>query len=336
MDLGRTIVREILDVVHRERVHVVALLIVILGACVAVVPARASIDVPLYVELNGHGSYVLNPPPVYEDYYFWGDTVEITITGDDVSNSSSTRYLYDGVVGEGSGSYTGGAMVFHVTMNEEIFEDVHWRVQYLVVFDASGLTGDTGLNTVVTVGGSSKVQADLPFAAWYDFGAVAAFTYTATVAGAYDLSGITASMLDASGHLVLIGVTTTHTVIGPFTTILGAYIPHPTTTTSTETSYYGGGATTTTTSGTATVLGWAPPSGSLEFPDIFSGLRDWWGTITSGWRSTSTGGFESTGSFGAWFNGSTYEIPNYIILFGCLFFILILFSRRSKKKNRER
>ena len=105
--------------IHHDRI-LILIAIILVSACVVVPSSHASIDVPLTVELNGHGGYSLNPLPVYEDYYFWGDTVEITITGDDVSNDSSVpiRYLYDGVVGEGSGSYTGHAMVFDVTMNE--------------------------------------------------------------------------------------------------------------------------------------------------------------------------------------------------------------------------
>ena len=33
-----------------------------------------------------------------------------------------------------------------------------------------------------------------------------------------------------------------------------------------------------------------------------------------------------------WLNGSTYEIPNYMLLFSALFFIVILFGRRKKEK----
>ena len=315
--------------IHHDRI-LILIAIILVSACVVVPSSHASIDVPLTVELNGHGGYSLNPLPVYEDYYFWGDTVEITITGDDVSNDSSVpiRYLYDGVVGEGSGSYTGHAMVFDVTMNEVIFEDVQWKTQYLVMFDASGLTGSTGSNTVVTVEGAPKVKADLPFMAWYDDGAVATFTYASTVAGMYDLSSITATMLDASGHTISMGVTSTHTIIGPYTTILGTYVPH-----TTEPSVPSGGSTIpSTTPATSPAT-----SGGLGILGIFGGfsetLRDFWETISSWASHTGGSGGLSIGTLGAWFNGSTYKIPHIdMVLLASLGFIILLVWRRRRNE----
>ena len=290
-----------------SRVHLVALLIiVILGGFSAAVPSHASISFMLYVWMNGCGSYSLDPVSEYGNY-LWGTDVEVTITGDDVSNSSSTRYFYDSVVGDGSDSYTGDAMVFHVTMNSDINEDVEWRAEYKVIFDASGITGDTGLNTVVTIGGVAKTKADLPFSAWYDSGATITFTYASPIPGAYDLSTTTVTMTDVSGHLYSIGVTNTHTVTGP-ATIMGAYVPHTATTTAT-TSTGGYGTATATTTHTSGL-------GSAGF-DL-------------------SGGFGLMGGFGAWLIGYTYELPNWILLFGLSFFLIVILVYRRKKKKTKR
>lgn len=278
------------------------LLIILLAAFFwahGLVSSHASITFRLDVYMNGVGWYSLNPAG---DDYLWGTDVEVTITGDDVSNSSSTRYFYDGVAGDGTGSYTGDAAVFHVTMGSDIIEDVEWRAEYKVIFDASGITGDTGLNTVVTVGGVAKVKADLPFSAWYSYGAMVTFTYSSPVAAAYDLSTTTATMTDVSGHLYSIGVTNTHTVTGP-ATIMGTYGPHPSDSSPTT--------VTCTTTATSPLI-YTPPTGSL----LPSGL------LPSGVSDT--------------LGASPYGIPNWLIVLGLFILIVIVIARRRKKQKRRR
>ncbi len=327
------------------RSSTILFIVLLLGMGCAVEPVHVFADdettiYALYINLDGHGGFTVDPEspwgpgyaevfldlpwpdPDYGDLYLYeyGTVVTVTIIGDGISNTTNTRYFYDGVAGYGDGGYTGESQVFQVTMISDIEEDVEWRSEYTVIFDASGITGSTGLNTVVTVGGVAKVKADLPFSAWYSYGAIVTFTYSSPVAGAYDLSSTIVTMTDASGHLYSTGVTNTHTVTGP-ATIMSTYIPHPTTP-----SVPSVGSTTPATS---------PSSGGLGILSIFTGvsetLRDFWGTISS-WGS-GDGGL-SLGAFGAWFNGFTYAIPNIaIVLLAILGFMFLIVWRRRRKDD---
>jgi hypothetical protein len=53
-------------------------------------------------------------------------------------------------------------------------------VQYEVTFTSSGIGGDTS-GTVVTVAGSAKTQAQLPFTAWYNGGASVSYSFTSPI-----------------------------------------------------------------------------------------------------------------------------------------------------------
>jgi len=289
--------------------------------------------------------------------YLSGTVVTITITpGPD---GSYTRYIYDGVEGTGTGSYTGDETTFQVTMNGDIDEYILWQVQYTVGFETSGISGETGSDIALTVDGVGLRADELPVVNWYDDGAEIAFSYSPTVAGtggvSYVYAGEFVYYYDASGNLHTAQLDVTYIVWTP-ATITGFYTATTATitttattmTTTTSTGGYGYGATTTATTstgtgastyttGTETGGGGGLPGIPETLGEWGERLGDWWTTVTSGAGFGSTGGFELMG--GAWFNGSTYELPNWILpiglLFG-LFFILILFWRRKKKKKRKR
>lgn len=331
----------------------------------------------LYINLDGHGRFTVDPespwgpgygevytgfPWLEPDYgdlclYEYGTVVTVTIVSDGISNTTNTRYFYNGVTGYGDGGYTGANQRFQVTMISDIEEDVSWRTEYQILFAQSGITTDTGLNTIVTVGGFAKIKVELPFSGWYDYGSTVAFTYSNPVPGTYDLVSTIMTRYDVSGNLISSTPGATITVTDPCT-ITGTYLPRSgeelgdtgSTTTTTST----GTGTTTATGAYTTGTGWGsgvplwPPGG---IPEIFSGFtetwhdlsedwRDFWEDITGGSGSTSEGNGSSTGggfgSFGAWLQGSiVYGIPNWILLLG--FFFLILFAyKRDKKKKRRR
>lgn len=306
----------------KQTTAIVASLLILCTTCLYAVPfVSSAIFYDLFI-VSDYATGTVTLDPESEDMaYLSGTVVAITITPD--PDGSYTRYIYDGVEGTGSGSYTGDETTFQVTMNSNIDEYILWQVQYTVGFETSGISGGTGSATIVTIDGAPKTAAQLPFVGWYDSGAVVSFTYAPIVAGAYDLSSTIVTMTDASGHSYSTGVTNTHTVTGP-ATILSTYVPHPTTP-----SVPSGGSTIPTTSPETT-----PSSdGSLEILSIFDGfsetLRDFWETISS-WASGNGG--PSIGAFGAWFNGSTYEIPHMgIVLLAILGFVILLVWRRRRK-----
>jgi uncharacterized repeat protein (TIGR02543 family) len=56
----------------------------------------------------------------------------------------------------------------------------NYKTQFYVTFSQSGIGGDSGTNTVVTIGGSDKNAGDLPLSGWYDSGTT--YSFAATVA----------------------------------------------------------------------------------------------------------------------------------------------------------
>ena len=128
----------------------------------------------LYI-YSDFGDVTVDPAPT-DGAYIEGTVVTITFTDLIIPEMAYTRFVYDGVVGYGDGSYTGSATTFQVTMNSEIEEDVDWQIQYQVDFETSGISGATGSATIVTIDGAPKTTADLPFIGWYDAGSVVSYT----------------------------------------------------------------------------------------------------------------------------------------------------------------
>jgi hypothetical protein len=151
------------------------------------------------------------------DLYPCGSDVVVTIYSDGSSNSSSTRYLYDGVTGGGVG-YTGSANPFTVTMNGEITESVDWLTQYAVTFTSSGLGPSVGTAVVVTVNGLAKLYSDLPYVTWVDSGASMTYSYGTPLVGGATFDWVSTSGLGQTSLSNIFTVTTPGTITGAYTT----------------------------------------------------------------------------------------------------------------------
>ena len=281
--------------------------------------------------------------------YLSGTVVTITITPD--PDGSYIRYIYGGVEGTGTGSYTGGATTFQVTMNGDIDEYILWQIQYTVDFETSGISGETGSNVIVTVNGVAKTYADLPFLNWYDSGAEITFSFSPTVVGTGGLSYVHTGELvyyyDASGNLLTAQLAATYTV-WTHATITGFYTVTTSTITTSATTTVSSTATTSTGTGgyiysTATTMissasslsteGGATPL--VEIPMLplseFFNMEGF-----SHWFDAS-----SFSNFNSWFNGSSCPIdnqhcyPNMYILIGIIGLFIILFFYYRKKKEEE-
>ena len=276
--------------------------------------------------------------------YISGTVVTITITPD--PDGAYTRFIYAGVEGTGTGSYTGDATTFQVTMNDNIEEYILWRLQYLVDFETAGISGATGSAVIVTVNGAPKTADDLPFVDWYDSYSVITYTYNSPVSGIYLLSGMTESRVDASGHLITDTGTGSYTV-STYATISGLYTVTTTTsttsTTSTATSVWDGGVTSTATSTTATSSTSSSGSsgGHFSLPD-FGGFIHTLGSEAGSWFTSLTSGAWLEGSWlsSPFMGGSFYGVSNLIILIivivlvfiiGWLMLFPIIFAKRRKR-----
>jgi hypothetical protein len=274
--------------------------------------------------------------------YLSGTVVTITITPD--PDGSYTRYIYDGVEGTGTGSYTGDETTFQVTMNSDIDEYILWQLQYTVSFETSGISGETGSDIALTVDGVEMTADDLPFVDWYDDGAEIVFSYSPTVAGiggvSYVYAGEFVYYYDASGNLHTAQLDATYTVWTP-ATITGFYTvtttttttattASTTTTTSTEGFGYYGTATTTGSATTSTSGGWSPTG-------IAEGWESFWGSVTDWFSSLSSPSSpQDGGAVWVWLQESTYGIPHWAIPIGLIILLLIVVARRREKKKRKR
>lgn len=57
----------------------------------------------------------------------------------------------------------------------------NYVTQYLVTYTSSGISTDTGSNTVVTIDSVAKTQATLPFSTWYNSGASSSYAFSSPV-----------------------------------------------------------------------------------------------------------------------------------------------------------
>jgi hypothetical protein len=227
-------------------------LIILCAACFFSVPfASASVDYHLTVDLGGHGTVTMTEimpefsvlpsgssfgygvasvgvlDGLEEGWFIWGAVVEVVISSDVGSNSSTTRYLYDWATGVGDGAYTGSDAVFRVTMNSDIDEKIGWLTQYLVTFARSGLGVDVvAASTVVVVDGVPKMNPELPFSTWKDADGLVSYSYSSIVTGAsgyYDWAstgGLGQTLRSNAFNVVGSGtVTGTYTARGGPTTV---------------------------------------------------------------------------------------------------------------------
>ena len=112
-----------------------------------------------------------------EGWYINGTDVVLTAPTT-VDVSSGTRYSFShwDVDGVSQGS---GVNPITVDMNANHAVAAHYTLQYAVTFGESGLSDATG--TVVTVDGSSKTLADLPFTKWVDDGGSVGYSYSTII-----------------------------------------------------------------------------------------------------------------------------------------------------------
>ena len=68
-----------------------------------------------------------------------------------------------------------------ITVSAAVTVTGTYKIQYQLTFAQSGIGGDTGANTVVTVAGSPKAAGVLPFSDWFDAGSSVTYSYQATV-----------------------------------------------------------------------------------------------------------------------------------------------------------
>lgn len=300
---------------------------------------------PIYYDLyiySDFGDVIVDPDPT-DGSYIEGTVVTITFTELIFPEMAYTRFVYDGVVGYGDGSYTGSDASFQVTMNSEIIEEVDWQIQYQVDFETAGISGATGSAIIVTIDGVPKTAADLPFIGWYDSGAVVSYTYSSPVSEIYVLTGMTVSRVDASGNLIIDTATGSYTV-STFATVSGLYILVTATTSSTTSTL-----STTTTSAYSTVTGGPGPSTSTSASTVTTSIVSTppislWSRLTI-WASS----FDlSGGSVQRQLGGSTclhrslnicdFQVPNMYLIFGLagVLFLIILYCRRKKKRRKKR
>ncbi|HZJ47317.1 MAG TPA: kelch repeat-containing protein [Pyrinomonadaceae bacterium] len=108
----------------------------------------------------------------YTEWFDDGSNISYSYeTNVDTSPASTKRYRRDSVSGIASGAAVTAAST--ITGN--------YVTQWQLTFAQSGIGGDTGTNTVATVGASAKQATDLPYTDWFDDGATVNYSYEAFV-----------------------------------------------------------------------------------------------------------------------------------------------------------
>jgi len=126
-----------------------------------------------------------NPPgvtvPSGVGWYDAGETVSI-FTPEFIGISPGvSRYRFDGwTTADMSEIANASATSTTVYLDKPKTVTANYRVQYHVTFDQSGLDA-TATGTVVTVNGSDKTFADLPYSFWADEGSVLTYSYSSQV-----------------------------------------------------------------------------------------------------------------------------------------------------------
>ena len=110
-------------------------------------------------------------------FYNEGTVLSLSAATPVLFNSGNSRYVFS----SWSGDATGAANPVSVTMSAPRSVTANYDTQHKVSFDQSGIGGDTGTNTVVTVGGDAKAAGVLPFSAFHDAGSSVTFAYESLV-----------------------------------------------------------------------------------------------------------------------------------------------------------
>jgi hypothetical protein len=103
---------------------------------------------------------------------FYDESTDVQVTADDpVAIDAGSRWRFD----EWSGDASGSTNPVSVTMNGVRSVTAEYVKQFDVTFTQSGIGGDTGANTVGTIGGSAQSAGDLPLTDWFDTGTTWSF-----------------------------------------------------------------------------------------------------------------------------------------------------------------
>jgi len=124
-------------------------------------------------------NYGFTSPSMGSHYYRIGSPVFIWATPP--MASFGVRYIFNGWIGYGIGSYTGHNNPALITMKSSITERASWTVQYWVAFKEIGLSPAAGLRTVLTVGYTAYNQYNLPTGMWVNAGTT--FSWSWVVSG---------------------------------------------------------------------------------------------------------------------------------------------------------
>jgi Divergent InlB B-repeat domain len=98
-------------------------------------------------------------------FYDAGTVLNLQAT-DPVPLAAGSRWRFD----QWSGDASGTANPVSLTMDAAKSVTAEYVKQFQVTFTQSGIGGDTGANTVGTIGGSPKTAGDLPLTDWFDDG----------------------------------------------------------------------------------------------------------------------------------------------------------------------
>lgn len=147
-----------------------------------------------------------------QGWYNQGTNVALTAPSNvNISANAQYRFNFWDVDGASQGV---GVNSITVTMNTNHTATAHYVMQYSVIFNQAGLSADA-TGTVVTVNGTPKSSADLPFTYWVDNRSIVTYSYSSIVS-----SNVTGK------HYTLNGVTgpsSPMTVTGP-STVSGSYV----------------------------------------------------------------------------------------------------------------
>lgn len=128
----------------------------------------------------------------------------------------ASRYRFDGwTTGDMSEIADPSATSTTVFMDKAKTVTAHYAVQYKVTFSHTGLDS-SALGTVVTADGSPKTYSDLPYSFWVDSNTVITYSYNNIVSTS--VSGKRFSLIDVSGPVSPITVTSAVTVTGNYKT----------------------------------------------------------------------------------------------------------------------
>ncbi|PYN83538.1 MAG: hypothetical protein DMD96_02035, partial [Candidatus Rokuibacteriota bacterium] len=105
-----------------------------------------------------------------------GTTISYSYNSPIASTSATKQYRWSTTAGTGSASgQTAQSGSFSASANSSVIAD--YKTQFQLTFAQSGIGGDS-TGTVVTVAGSGKTAAVLPFSAFFDSGATVTYAYT--------------------------------------------------------------------------------------------------------------------------------------------------------------